>query len=261
MENAVPPAVRAIEKFWPKPLAGLPKYVQLRVALTETITSGCWQPGAKLPTESELARHTPFSLGTVQRALRVLADEGLIVRQQGSGTYVAPARKPMDEPWHCRFIADDGQSFMPVYPRAVARKRIREKGAWSAHLGGNEHIRIDRVIDIGGEFSVYSRFYLDAERFAGILEKPLAQLDGQNLKALIGREFGLPVTRLSQTLASARFSDAICRALKVRRGLRGNVLEIAASAGRDRAVYMQELFIPANPRRLVVSDSFDAKAV
>ena len=32
---------------------------------------------------------------------------------------------------------------------------------------------------------------LDAERFAGILEKPLAALDGQNLKAVIGREFGL----------------------------------------------------------------------
>lgn len=259
MENAIPPALRAIERFWPPALPGLPKYVQLRVALAETITSGCWQPGTKLPTESELARHTPFSLGTVQRALRVLADEGLIVRQQGSGTYVAPARKPMDEPWHCRFIADDGRSFMPVYPRAVARKRIREQGAWSAHLGGTEHIRIDRVIDIGGEFSVYSRFYLDAERFAGILDKPLAQLDGQNLKALIGREFGLPVTRISQTLASTRFSDAICRALKVKRGLEGNVLEIAASAGRDRAVYMQELFIPPNPRRLVVSDSYEAK--
>jgi GntR family transcriptional regulator len=261
LHETVPPALRAIEKFWPASMQGMPKYVQLRVALTETITSGCWQPGAKLPTETELARHTPFSLGTVQRALRVLADEGLIVRQQGSGTYVAPARKPMDEPWHCRFIADDGHSFVPVYPRAVGRKRIREQGAWSAHLGGIEHIRIDRVIAIGGEFSVYSRFYLDAERFAGILDKPLAELDGQNLKALIGREFGLPVTRVSQTFASVRFSDAICRALELRRGLEGNLLEIAASAGRDRPVYMQELFIPRNPRRLVVSDSYETKAI
>lgn len=258
LEDSVPSAVRAIERYWPAPTPGVPKYVQLRIALTETITSGCWQPGAKLPTESELARHTPFSLGTVQRALRVLADEGLIVRQQGSGTYVAPARKPMDEPWHCRFIADDGHSYMPVYPRAVGRERSREHGPWTAHLGGTEHIRIDRVIDIGGEFSVYSRFYLDAERYSGILDKPLAELDGQNLKALIGREFGLPVTRVSQTIASVRFSEAICDALGLRRGLEGNLLEIAASAGRDRAVYMQELYIPPNRRRLVVSDSYEA---
>ncbi len=249
-----------LQGHW-RPAPGVPKYVQLREALTRAIASGHWQPGAKLPTETELARNTPFSLGTVQRALRVLADDGLIIRQQGSGTYVAPTRKPLDAPWHCRFIADDGVSFLPVYPQVLARARIRERGAWSAHLGGREHIRIDRVIDIGGEFSVYSRFYLDAERFENILEKPLEELDGKNLKELIAREFGLPVTHVSQTFATVRFDAAIRSALAMRRTREGNLLEIGASAGRDRPLYFQELFIPPNPRRLVVSDRYEKGAV
>lgn len=235
--------------------------MQLREGLLQAIANGHWKPGSKLPTETELARHTPFSLGTVQRALRVLADDGVIIRQQGSGTYVAPNRKPMDEPWHCRFVGDDGTSFLPVYPHVIGRQRIRGQGPWSAHLGGIDHIRIDRVIEIGDEFSIYSRFYLEAERFADILAKPLAELHGKNLKAIISREFGLPVTHVSQTLATIRFEDAIRRALKLRHVRDGNLLEIGARAGRDRPVYFQELFIPPNTRKLLVSDSCETRAV
>jgi GntR family transcriptional regulator len=245
-----------------KPYAsGQPKYMQLRDTLLAEIESGRWQPGARLPTEIDLTRQTALSLGTVQRALRALVEDGVVVRQQGSGTYVAENRKPMDAPWHCRFIADDGQSFLPVYPRVLARRRIRERGPWSQYLGqGSDNImRIDRVISINDEFSVYSKFYLNADRFAGILDKPLAELDGANFKTLLGREFGLPVTHVTQTMSTAAFADGVCRALALRSGAVGTVLDIAASTGRGRHVYYQTLYIPPNARRLVVSDTFDAK--
>ena len=237
---------------------GLPKYTQLSEALLAAIESGHWKPGARLPTEQALARHTPFSLGTVQRALRALVDEGIVVRQQGSGTYVAQSRKAMNAPWHCRFTADDGKSFLPIYPKVVMRKRIRERGSWSEYLDqhGDNVIRIDRVISINDEFSVYSRFYLNADRFGGIMEKPLADLDGANFKAILSREFGLPVTHVAQTMISLRFPDFVCRALKLRKAVAGTLLEIAASAGRDRHVYYQELYIPSSRRRLVVSDIY-----
>jgi DNA-binding GntR family transcriptional regulator len=252
------PGIEVLRKFWRPVMPGLPKYAQLREVLLAAIESGHWKPGARLPTEQTLARHTPFSLGTVQRALRALVDEGIVVRQQGSGTYVAQSRKAMDAPWHCRFIADDGKSFLPIYPKVVMRKRIRERGPWSEYLDqhGDNVIRIDRVISINDEFSVYSRFYLNADRFGGIMEKPLADLDGANFKAILSREFGLPVTRIAQTMIDLRFPDFVCRALKLRKAVAGTLLEIAASAGRDRHVYYQELYIPSNRRRLVVSDTY-----
>ena len=53
-----------------------------------------------------------------------------------------------------------------------------------------------------------------------------------------------------------RFPDFVCRALKLRKAVAGTLLEIAASAGRDRHLYYQELYIPPSRRRLVVSDTY-----
>lgn len=252
----------ALRRFWRPAVAGTPKYAQLREALIAAIESGHWKPGTKLPTEIDLTRQTALSLGTVQRALRALVDDGVVVRQQGSGTYVAECRKPMDAPWHCRFIADDGRSYLPIYPQVIARRRIRERGPWSAHLDqhGDNIIRIDRLIGIGDEFSVYSRFYLAADRFAGILERPLAELDGANLKSILASEFGLPVTHVAQTLSMKGLPATVCRALGTADGTPGTLLEIAASTGRGRYVYYQEIYIPPNRRKLVVSDTYNPKA-
>lgn len=248
-------------RFWRPAVAGTPKYAQLREALLAAIECGHWKPGTKLPTEQDLTRSTALSLGTVQRALRALADDGVVVRQQGSGTYVAETRKPMNAPWHCRFIADGGAGFLPIYPRVVARRRIRERGPWSEYLGQDDDIiRIDRIIGIGDEFSVYSRFYLNAERFAGIMERPLAELDGANLKVMLASEFGLPVTHVAQTLSTISLPDIACRAVGIADETPGTLLEIAASTGRGRHVYYQEIYIPPNRRKLVVSDTFNARS-
>jgi GntR family transcriptional regulator len=253
--------LQALDRFWRAGARGLPKYALLRDALSQAIASGHWKPGTKLPPEAELARHTPFSLGTVQRALRMLADDGLIVRQQGSGTYVARPRKQMDEPWHCRFVSQDGTGFLPVYPHVLGRHRIHEGGPWSEHLGGaGPYIRIDRVMAIADALCAYSRFYLDEERFSALLATPLAALEGRNLKKLIAREFGLPVTRISQTFRTVRFPDEICRALALRARSRCNLLEIGAAAGRERPLYFQELYIPFTELRLVVSDTYEPEA-
>lgn len=241
---------------WAPAAAGIPKYIQLRDALLASIEGGHFQPGAKLPTEQELARTTPFSLGTVQRALNELVDHGVVVRQQGNGSFVAHSRKSMDLPWHCRFIADDGESFLPVYPQVVDRERISQRGPWSTHLGqhGDNVLRIDRILNIADEFSVFSCFYLNTERFPGIAEKPLQEFDGENLKLMISREFGLPVTHVEQTMRFEKFPHHIRTALGLRQAS-GMMLEIAASAGRGRAVYYQALYIPRNARRLVLSDT------
>lgn len=260
---SVSPGPDTLAQFLARAAPDLPKYAQLRDTLLAAIEQGYWKPGAKLPTEQELARATPFSLGTVQRALRALVEEGIVVRQQGSGTYVAEGRRPMDAPWHCRFLDGSGQKFLPIYPKVVSRQRICERGPWTEHLAenGGDVIRIDRVINVNDEFLVFSKFYLNAERFESMLTRPIAELDGANLKIIIGREFGLPVTQVAQTMSTVRFPDAVRRALRLRRAVTGTLLEIAARAGRDRPLYYQELYIPPNRRRLVMSDTVPGHSI
>ncbi len=236
----------------------LPKHVRLSKALLEAIEAGQWRPGDKLPPEIELARLTPFSLGTIQRALRGLVDEGVLVRKQGSGTFVTGTRKAVNAPWHCRFYADDGKTFLPVFPKVVSRRKIREHGPWSEYLEhrGDNIIRIDRRMSINHEFIVFSKFYLNADHFGGMLKKPVAELDGVNFKTILEQEFGSPVMNIVQSAMVMRFKDSICRACRIHAGSTGLFLQSVASTLRGRNIYYQEFFVPSSNRRLMLSDHY-----
>lgn len=66
----------------------VPLYQRIFGVLHQRIRSGGYLPGHQLPTEQELAAEFGVSKGTIRQALGVLADRGLILRKQGSGTFV-----------------------------------------------------------------------------------------------------------------------------------------------------------------------------
>lgn len=66
-------------------------HVRIRKVLEERIRGGQWGPGTRIPTEVELCEEFGVSRITVQRALRDLADAGLIVRFRRRGSFVAQA--------------------------------------------------------------------------------------------------------------------------------------------------------------------------
>jgi GntR family transcriptional regulator len=63
-------------------------YSLLAQSLRERILSGEWRSGARLITERELCRQFEVSRITVRRALQIVEEEGLVIRRQGSGTFV-----------------------------------------------------------------------------------------------------------------------------------------------------------------------------
>src|SRR6185295_18421138 len=65
-----------------------PKYQIIRQSLSDAIASGEYQPGQRLPSESELVKTFDASRPTVNRALRELQLSGAIERRAGSGSYV-----------------------------------------------------------------------------------------------------------------------------------------------------------------------------
>jgi GntR family transcriptional regulator len=245
-----------LDKYSRPGVSGVSKYAQLRETLTAAIRGGHWKPGSQLPAERELARLTRFSLGTVQRALRELADEGVVVRTQGSGTYVAEGRGTSDAPLHLRFLGREGEpTFLPLFPKVLARTHIDERGPWSEWLGqtGANIVRISRRISVNGEFNVFNRFYFNAATFPGIAAAPLAALDGANLKQLLAGAINMPVTAVRQRIGLVKFPEDASSAAGVKPNTRGMLLESASTAGRE-PLYFLESFIPPNDRRLDVSE-------
>jgi len=116
-----------------------PKYLQIADLLLARIEKGHWKPGELLPSEAELAQVLPASLGTIQKALNHLASRGIVVREQGKGTFVIRARTPDRYLRHFRFLAEDGKTLLPAYMRMLSVNLVREHGPWATFLGADPH--------------------------------------------------------------------------------------------------------------------------
>jgi DNA-binding GntR family transcriptional regulator len=68
-----------------------PPYVQVADGLRAAIKSGELPPGVKLPSGRELAHQWGVALMTLQKAVDLLREEGLVYSQQGRGVFVRPA--------------------------------------------------------------------------------------------------------------------------------------------------------------------------
>lgn len=69
-----------------------PLYVQANDAYRTLLSSGRYAPGDRLPSEIELSQLWGISRPTLREALRLLEEDGKIVRKHGVGTFVATPR-------------------------------------------------------------------------------------------------------------------------------------------------------------------------
>lgn len=70
----------------------LPIHEQISEALRSRIRSGELPVGSRLPAEATLMAEFGVARGTVRRALRTLAEQGIVQTLQGKGTYVRSGR-------------------------------------------------------------------------------------------------------------------------------------------------------------------------
>lgn len=86
----------------------VPKYWALARQVRQQIHSGALKPGDRLPSRAELLAEQGISPGTTEKAFAELEREGLIVRQQGRGIFVA---QPQVTPKSSGLIGFAGRHF------------------------------------------------------------------------------------------------------------------------------------------------------
>jgi GntR family histidine utilization transcriptional repressor len=83
-----------------------PLYVQVKRHILSHIESGAWSTSMRVPSESEIVKSFGISRMTANRALRELADEGVLVRVAGVGSFVA-SPQARAHPLEIRGISDE----------------------------------------------------------------------------------------------------------------------------------------------------------
>ncbi|MEQ8709404.1 MAG: GntR family transcriptional regulator [Rhodospirillales bacterium] len=236
-----------------------PKYAQLHTALLQAIECGVVGEGDKLPSEVELTSMTPFSLGTVQKALKALMEDGLVIRKIGAGTIVKQPDDRMKQPLHCRFSGPDG-IFLPVFPTLVRRQMIRQAGPWTRALpDGAQIARLDREVRISDIFTMVTRFYVDRLSFPFFMERDIADLHTENFKFLMQQETNITVAAIDHKLTFVRPEPEIAERIHVSPSDRILRISVITSATTGEAIYYQEFFIPPNDLDLAIESRLQSK--
>lgn len=159
--------------------AGMPLYAQIRDALRQQIDSYSLPPGAPLPTEEALQARYGVSRSVVRQALGDLADLGLVVRQRGRGSVVAPRpehRRRADQAGGLRQQVEASGHHLRT--EIVGLASDEAPAAAAAELGATDTWRLERIRRVEDEPLVFMRTWLPRELFPHLSAE---DLDGGSL--------------------------------------------------------------------------------
>ena len=231
-----------------------PKYRKLYELLLDGIEKGLWKTGERLPPEAILAKKIPVSLGTIQRALRMLVDSGVVTRRHGHGTFVAGVLTSSGKIRNFRFLGDDGATLLPVYSRLLVVARRTTRGPWTqAFPAETGFVYISRLFNVNLEFQAYAEAYLPEKRFGKFLEMSSRELDGSALTYMLGEQFNAPALSITHCLRQSQLPAHVCAHIGVEQGTVGTEWELVGRSYRQEPIFYQRFYLPPTERKIEIS--------
>ncbi|MFC6357070.1 GntR family transcriptional regulator [Luethyella okanaganae] len=176
------------------------KSERLRKHLMDVIDQGL-EPHSKLPAERDLATEFDVSRLTVRRALDRLANDGLVYRVQGAGTFVAAPRitksvelTSFSEDMRARGLMPGSTTLISETVPAGAKLGALLRVSPSAELF---HIRRARTAD--GEPMALEDSYLNPLLFPGLIDN----VGGESLYKIMEDDYGLRLEWAQQSIRAS----------------------------------------------------------
>ncbi len=187
-----------------------PLYLQIKGLLVKSLEAREWRPGEAIPSEIELAHRFNVSQGTVRKAIDALADDNLVVRRQGKGTFVATHTEERNSVVRfLRIRRDDGADLLPV-SRLLDVRRAKA-GADVARLlamkAGDPVLVLRRVLDYAGEPVVLDEITLPAALFRGLTKARYDAYRG-SMYGFFESQFGVRMLKAQEKLRAVA-ADAV----------------------------------------------------
>jgi GntR family transcriptional regulator len=215
----------------------IPIYHQLYEILRDRILSGEWQAGDVLPPEPELMATFDVSRITVRQAVELLANENLVYKRRGKGTFVSMATLKTDASRLVEFEEDmRGRGLQPTsivlntevvtVSRVTADKMNIEVG--------DELAFIKRLLLANGEPISLEEIYLVHKYCPGILEGH--DYASESLYEVLERDYDIRFTRAEQTISAMVAPDHLQQQLNMSTNEALLFIERITYCQRDRAV-------------------------
>ena len=226
------------------------KYREIYESLASRLQAGEWLPGDRLPTEEGIAEVEGVSLGTVQRALRMLEEDNLVVRRHGSGTYAASFSPEPNEIVNFFFLEDE-ESPLPLYTKVIDLSLTSKSGPWKNFLEHDgKFVKVRRITSVNFEFLTYAELYARDSDFSALLDIPTRRLEGPELYRTMFTTLHLPPTRFTYRVWTADTPKQICSLIEIPPESLSLHWEILAYSHRDVPLFYQKVYIPPSKRKL-----------
>ncbi|RZT98099.1 GntR family transcriptional regulator [Rivibacter subsaxonicus] len=223
MSAALPPASPPFSTVLDDTIDGpafSPLYQQIKALLTRSLQGGEWKPGEAIPSEMELAARFKVSQGTVRKAIDELAVDGLVVRRQGKGTFVATHAEEHVQYRFLRLEPDPEGAAGPVERRFLDCRRLRASAEVARALElklGEPAVQVRRLLLFAGVPVVLDEIWLPGALFKGLTAERLSEYRGP-LYALFETEFGVRMLRAEEKIRAVAASAAEAELLAVPEG-------------------------------------------
>jgi GntR family transcriptional regulator len=204
---------RRLQELMPEVDEATPRYLQVARKLASAIQAGAWKPNEVLPAERDLCEQLKVSRVTLRQALDAVAEQGLISRRRGAGTFVTP-------------LIEHQLTTLTSFSETLRRKGYEPGTQWlerdvrvataeeTTGLGLSPNAPVamlTRLRSADGKVIAYERSVLPAR----VLPKPAAVED--SLYRWLD-EHDTPVVRALQYFRAANLSRRLANYLEMREG-------------------------------------------
>ncbi|RLC80697.1 MAG: hypothetical protein DRJ03_06605 [Chloroflexi bacterium] len=223
-----------------------PLYAQAHDWLLALIREEELQPGDQLPSEAQLAGQLGISRTTLREALHLLVEEGVIVRRQGLGTFVAAGR-------HLESGLEQLESVLALAARQGMAARVNDL---SVEVVEADRALAERLqVDLGASLTRVQRSILVQDRPVAYMEDlvPTRQLALQDLDEtfsgsvldFLRQRCGVHIQEALAAITATRADDSLSSRLEVSSGAALLLLEETLfDADGDVVGFSRNYFVP-----------------
>jgi GntR family transcriptional regulator len=193
-----------------------PAYRRIQSAIRQRIESGRLKPGDVVDSERELAKLHGVSLMTARHALAGLAQEGVVERRHGAGTFVAPPKVHFNKLQS--YTEQMSGLGLTARSKIISSSIVNREHEIAARLGlsaNSKLVRVERVRSAGDEPVALEMCYLPGDEFAALIDAPL---DHASLFALLERDFGVELAYADEEIDATQADHRTAELLQIPRG-------------------------------------------